>query len=438
MALVSADSHRHHDPGMLSVEEALERILGHFQALEPEEKPILDAQGQTLAENVTSSLDVPPWPNSAMDGYAVRAQDVAHAGPESPVVLNVIGTVAAGQSPRGSVGPGTAIRIMTGAPVPPGANAVVPFEQTDEIQRRVEGRGLDHIGVLTAAPAGANVRPAGEDIRRGEVALRRGAVLRPAEIGVLAALGRRTVRVVRRPVVGVLSTGDELLRPGRPLKAGKIYDANSYSVAAAVARYGGIPKPLGIARDNLPDLHRKLDHALAADMLITSAGVSKGDYDIVKEALVQRGRVSFWSVRMRPGKPVAFGTLAAPDGRQVPHMGLPGNPVSALVVFELFSRPAILKMLGRISWEKPSVEAALEGPIRNSDGRRVYARVQVTRRDGRYHAQPAGPQGSNILTSLARCNGLAICPEEVPHLEAGQPVRVLMLDWPEEVQGYCG
>ena len=220
--------------------------------------------------------------------------------------------------------------------------------------------------------------------------------------------------------------------PGEAPGGGKIYDSNSFGVAAAIQRYGGIPKMLGIARDNLEDTTRKLEEGLSADLLITSAGVSKGDYDFVKDVLMQRGEIAFWSVRMRPARPLAFGALHAPDGRHVPHIGLPGNPVSALVAFEQFCRPAILKMLGRTNFTKPTVQAILRDAIHNFDGRRVYARAIVTKEDGRYYASLTGPQGSNILTSMARANGLAICPEDLTEMPAGATAEVQMLDWPED------
>ena len=423
----------HYDASMLSVEEALERILSYMPELDAEEKPILDAMGQVLADDVVSDLDIPPLDNSAMDGYALQATSVETASEGSPVVLRVTGVIAAGQLPEISVGPGEAVRIMTGAPVPEGADTVVPFEETDELERRASGQGLSEIAIKVAAKTGRDVRVAGQDVRRGEVVLKRGAVLRPSEVGVIASLGCNTVRVIRKPVVGILSTGDELLEPGENFGTGGIYDSNSYSVAALVRRYGGIPHMLGIARDNLDSVNAKLREGLESDILITSAGVSKGDYDMVKDVLTQHGEIDFWSVRMKPAKPLAFGVLTAPDGRKVPHLGLPGNPVSAMVAFEQFGRAAIYKMLGKTGIEKPQVRAILDEPIHNTDGRRVFARAVVTKRDGEYRARLTGEQGSNLLTSMARANGLAICPEDLSRKEAGEVVDVQMLDWPEEV-----
>ena len=424
------DSHGHED--MLEVEEASDRIMAHFAPLGATDVPTLDALGLTLAEDITSPLDLPPLANSAMDGYALLHADIADAN-GAPPTLAVIAAVAAGQVSDSVVSPGNAIRIMTGAPVPAGADTVVPFEETDELDRRGRGETLDHITIHKALPLGSNVRPAGEDVSSGELVLPAGTVIRPAEAGVIASLGLTTVRAIRRPVVAVLSTGDELTPAGEPLAAGHIYDSNSSSVAAAVLAAGGIPRIIGIARDTLDDLHRCIDEAADADLLVTSAGVSKGDYDMVKDVLEQRGDMNFWSVRMRPAKPLAFGLLRRADGRPLPLLGLPGNPVSALLAFEMFGRPAIRRMLGRQRLERPVVEGVLTGPIFNSDGRRVYARVEVERRDGAWFANPTGPQGSNILTSLSRANGLAICPADLPRKEAGQAVKIIMLDWNEEV-----
>ena len=421
---------------MLSVEEARSRILEMFQPLESERKPILEALGQVLAEDVSSPMSIPPLANSAMDGYAVQSSDITGATPDTPTSLRVIGQVAAGQLPQNEVVPGTAVRIMTGGPIPPGADTVVPFEDTDEYDLKSSGMGLSDIAeikVNIGASEGSNVRPAGQDISKGQTVLKKGMLLRPSEIGVLASVGRDMVEVVRRPVVAVIATGDELLEPGGPIAPGKIYDSNSYSVAAAVLRYGGVPLFLGIARDNLESMNAKLEEGLDADLLLTSAGVSRGDYDIVKDLLASRGKVAFWSVRMRPAKPLAFGVFPRPGGRRVPHVGLPGNPVSALVAFEELVRPAILRMLGRTDLEKPTIRAELEEDVVNTDGRRVFARVVVTRRNGRYYACLTGDQGSGVLTSMALANGLAICPEDVPRMKAGEVVDVQMLDWPEGV-----
>ena len=424
------DGHGHED--MLEVEDALARILAHFAPLDAVELPALECLGLALAEDITSPLNLPPMANSAMDGYAVLHADIGAADDAAPT-LSVTSAVAAGQVSSDTVTPGNAIRIMTGAPVPNGADTVVPFEETDELERRGRGETLDAIAIRKALPLGSNVRPAGEDVSAGELVLPAGTIIRPAEAGVMASLGLSKARVIRRPVVAVLSTGDELTPAGEALAPGHIYDSNSGSIAAAVIAAGGTPRIIGIARDTLEDLHRCIDQAADADLLVTSAGVSKGDYDMVKDVLEQRGDMNFWSVRMRPAKPLAFGLLRRPDGRPLPLLGLPGNPVSALLAFEMFGRPAIRRMLGRELLTRPTVEGVLTGPIFNSDGRRVYARVEVERRNGAWYATPTGPQGSNILTSLSRANGLAVCPADLPRKDAGQAVKIIMLDWNEEV-----
>lgn len=417
---------------MISVEEARARILSYVHELEPEEQQLLAALGQALAEDVTASFNIPPLDNTAMDGYAVRAADTAGASEDAPVELRVIGELAAGYVFDGEVTPGTAVRIMTGAPVPRGADAIVPFEETDESGRtapskvgHVEGR----VRVFKAAAPGANIRRAGEDVRAGEVVLARGTVLRPAHIGVLASLGRTTVRVVRRPVIAILSTGDEIVSPGEPLAPGRIYDSNAYTIAALVQRFGGIPRLLGIARDTVADLTAKIRAGLDADMIVTSAGVSRGDFDVVKEVLRREGEIDFWTVNMRPGKPLAFGAFRAPDGRQVPHLGLPGNPVSSAITFELFGRPALQKMMGAPITERPTVRAITRDRIRMTDGRRFFARCLVTREGDRYYAVLSGSQGSGVLTALARANGLAVVPEGSRDVQPGEEVTVMMLDW---------
>ncbi|RLC70389.1 MAG: molybdopterin molybdenumtransferase MoeA [Chloroflexi bacterium] len=410
---------------MISVEEALEKVLSNIQVLDREEKPILQCLGQVLDEDVHSPIDVPPLDNAAMDGYAIRAEDVTGATNSSPIYLDVIGEVSAGTISDKEVEPGTAIRIMTGAPLPRGADSVVRFEDTDEAQRREHP--LAQIGILCQIPKGQNVRRAGEDIARGQLVLKRGTPLRPQEIGVLASIGKAKAWVIRRPVVAILATGNELVEIDQPLPPGKIYNSNSFSIAAQVLRYGGIPQVLGIARDQAQEIEAKIKEALSADMLITSGGVSVGDYDLVKDVLAKQGQVSFWTVRMKPGKPLAFGMIGG-----VPHLGLPGNPVSSMITFELFARPAILKMMGKKNLAKPSVRATMESSIKNTDGRRIFARAVVRREDDRYLAQLTGPQGSGILTSMASANGLVIVPEDVAMVREGDTVEVLMLDWSEE------
>ncbi|MSQ35763.1 MAG: molybdopterin molybdenumtransferase MoeA [Dehalococcoidia bacterium] len=424
---------------MISVEEARTRILAAFAPLPAVELPLLEAAGLVLAEDVRAGFDVPPADNTSMDGYAVRAADTAGATPDGPRTLRVIGYLAAGSAFAGELGAGEALRIMTGAPMPRGADAVVPFEETDEQERgrwttilpgTPEGPHRTVRVDVAAAPA-ANIRRAGEDVRAGELVLTAGTLLAAAHIGVLASLGLDHARVHRRPRVAIISTGDELLRPGEPLQPGKIYDANAFSLAAAVRECGGEPRILDVARDTIEALTTRIHEALReSDVLVTSAGVSRGDFDVVKDVLAREGQVGFWTVRMKPGKPLAFGTFRSPDGRTVPHLGLPGNPVSALMTFELFGRPALFTLLGRSDWQRPVARAVAAERIVNTDGRRFFARAFVSFDPAtrRYVARLTGPQGSGVLTSMALANAYAICPEDVPAIEPGEECDVWLFD----------
>ncbi|SVA32775.1 uncharacterized protein METZ01_LOCUS85629 [marine metagenome] len=427
--------HRHHyDAEMLSVEEARERILSYFTRLSVECTPLLDSLGQVLGEKVVAPFDVPQLANSAMDGYAVFSADTTGATKNTPSVLQVIGVVAAGQIAERPLEPGTAIRIMTGAPVPQNADAVVPFEDTDELERGETAKPDDTVALYVEAAPNENIRQAGEDVRYGENVFHAGQILGAGEVGVIASLGRSGIEAVRRPVVAIVSTGDELLQPGEKYTAGKIYNSNAYSIAAMVTKYGGIPRVQGIAKDTVESLETALDGALTADLVVTSAGVSKGDYDVVKDVLASKGEIALWSVRMRPAKPLAFGLLDRKDGTRVPHLGLPGNPVSAMVAFEQFGRPAMRLMMGKPQVEKPSIDVVMDDPINNYDGRRVYARVHVYTDDsGIYRAKLTGSQSSGVLSSMAIANGLAICPDDIGMIDVDEIAKVEMLDWPDDI-----
>ena len=295
---------------MIGFEQALDKILSHIDVLAEENSPILDCLEQVLAEDICSGVNVPPQDSSTMDGYAVQSRDTDGASQQSPRFLSVIGAVAAGYISEREVKPGTAIRIMTGAPLPKGADSVVGFEDTDEAQRK---ESSEKVGVLSEIGAGVDIRRAGEDISRGSMVLSKGVVLRPAEIGVLASLGRAKIAVTRRPVVAILATGDELVDINQPLPEGKLYNSNTYSVAALILRYGGIPQILGTVSDSEDSLVARFRQGLDADMLITTGGVSVGDYDVVKDVLAAEGEIAFWKVRMKPGKPVAFGKIKGND-----------------------------------------------------------------------------------------------------------------------------
>jgi len=418
---------------MISVDQALDQILSSVAVLEAEPAPILETMGQVLAEDIYATFDIPPLDNSAMDGYAVRSEDTAGASPQSPRLLRVVDTVMAGSISEREVVPGTAIRIMTGAPIPRGADAVARFEITDAAQRKDATR---EVAILAEIKAGNDLRRAGEDIAKGARVLGKGTLIRPAEVGVLASLGRPEVAVIRRPRVAILVTGNELVDINKLLPRGKIYDSNTYSLAALVRRYGGIPQVLGLASDSEDLMRAKLNQSLDADMLITTGGVSMGDFDVVKDVLAREGELVFWRVRMRPGNPLAFGRIKGRSkegvAKEIVHLGLPGNPVSVMVTFEVFARPAMLKMMGRENLAKPMIEAIIEEPIANDGGFRIFARAIVEERNGQYFARLTGPQGSGILTSMSRANGLVVVTEDRLRVEKGETVPVMMLDWNEE------
>jgi molybdopterin molybdotransferase len=402
---------------MLSVKAAQGRVLRAFTLLDAEEVPILEATRRVLAEDVYAATNLPPYANSSMDGYAVRAASTVGGSPESPVSLHIIGGLPAGRAPEQAVTPGTAIRIMTGAPIPPGADAVVKVEDT-----HTEG---DCVQVFAEVGADNYVRPAGEDVRAGSLVLHRGTRLRPQEIGMLAALGLEEASVTRKPRVAILATGDELVAIDAPLTPGKIRDANSYSNAAQVVEHGGEPILLGIARDRVEELMAKIRAGLDqdVDLFLTSGGVSVGDFDLVKDVLAAEGQMDFWRVRMKPGKPLAFGHVGG-----VPVLGLPGNPVSVMVSFEMFVRPALSKMLGLSNWQRPIVEATLMNAIEYKDERRHFVRVRLVWEDDEYHAYLTGAQGSGILSSMVNANALAIIPEDWDHAPAGALVQVMRLE----------
>lgn len=400
---------------MLKVEEARSKILESVGMLEIVEVPLLDSLGLTLAEDAVAGHDIPPFTNTAMDGYAVRFADLEGASMDSPTALRVLGDLPAGRAAETEVGRGEAVRIMTGAPIPGGADTVIPVEST-----RTEG---DSVIILEGLPEGSHVRRAGEDVRKGDTVMEPGTHIGPAELGMLASLGYATVRCRRRAVAGIIATGDELVGVDEDLAPGKIRDSNSYTTYGMVSEAGGEPLRLGMVRDEAEELERRILGAVdRVDLFITSGGVSVGDYDMVKDVLGKIGEMDFWKVSMKPGRPQAFGIV---QGK--PLFGLPGNPVSVMVSFEQFVRPAMLKMMGRRDLFRPEVTAVLDTPVGRKTGRTEFIRMVVEWREGRYHAGVTGPQGSGILRSMVKGNALAILPEDVGHMEPGSEVTVQLL-----------
>jgi molybdopterin molybdotransferase len=400
------------------VDAHLSDVLSAVEVLSALDLTLLDAHGCVLAEDITSTHPLPPFDNSAMDGYAVRASDVATASETSPVTLPVVGDVAAGSVTPYTVQPGLCVRIMTGAPLPPGADAVVPLEWTDG--------GIAQVTIRGAAEVGRHIRRAGEDLTPGTLVLSAGSHLGAAQVGLLAAVGRERVSVRPRPRVVVLSTGSELVDPGQPLTTGKIPDSNSTLLTAAAGEAGGIAFRVGIVPDDPRVLIDTLeDQLIRADLVVTSGGVSVGAYDVVKEALGRIGEVAFERVAMQPGMPQAFGRIG-PD--KTPFFGLPGNPVSAYVSFEVFVRPAIRRMLGVEPLTRPTVRARLTSSVTSPPGKRTYARAWVTVEKGEYVVRPVGGSGSHLIASLAGANAFVVVPETTTELEAGAVVTTMLLE----------
>ncbi|MFL5540993.1 MAG: gephyrin-like molybdotransferase Glp [Longimicrobiaceae bacterium] len=410
----------------LAPAEALQRMIAGVAPLGTETRPLLAALGSVLAEEVAAPVDLPPWDNSAMDGFAVRSADVAGASAEHPIVLRVIDDVAAGGFPARALGPGEAARIMTGAPVPAGADGVVRVEHTDGGSGigTAEGR----VSIRSDADAGKNVRPRGEDVRAGQTVLRAGTVLRAPELAVAAALGKAGLVVHRRPVVAIATSGDELVDVdgyGEVLAGRKIVNSNSYALAAQLAESGIEARVLGIARDTPESLREVLRGAEGCDALVTSAGVSVGEHDHVRRVLEEmETRVEFWRVRIRPGSALAFGQVGALGG--IPWFGLPGNPVSTMVTFELFVRPALLRMCGRERIYPPMVDAVLRERFAARGELLQIPRLRLEREDGTTFARLTGAQGSGIATSMAAADALGIIPPDA-ELEAGDTVRAVLL-----------
>ncbi|HUG47228.1 MAG TPA: gephyrin-like molybdotransferase Glp [Candidatus Limnocylindria bacterium] len=420
--------------GLLSLEEAQARMLAGLDPLPAEDVPLVEALGRVLAAPVASRLTLPPWDNSAMDGFALRAADVAGASHDEPVRLRVIGESAAGHPARVEVQPGTAVRILTGAPLPAAADAVVPVEETDGDDA---GPAADEVLVYRQPVPGAHIRRAGSDLRAGYPLIAPGALLDSSALAASAAGGHAQVSVHRRPRLAVLATGDELVPAGAQPGEAQIPDSNSVGLLAQAVEAGAAIEALGIATDRLEDVLGRLRAALATvDVVVVSGGVSVGRHDVVKEAFEGLGRLELWRVAVQPGKPLAFGRAASgvggdgDGGREVLLFGLPGNPVSSFVTFELFVRPVLRRLAGHVDLAgRLVVRARLTEPVTKAAGRRAFLRVRLERTDDdeQWLARLAGGQGSHVLSALAAADGLAIVPEDRQTLEEGASVEVIVL-----------
>jgi molybdopterin molybdotransferase len=405
---------------MISFEEALHKILSSIQPLGLEKVQLLESLGRIIGEDIYAKRDIPPLDNSAMDGYALRFEDIRESSKDHPVRLEVIEDLPAGFVSKKTIEKGQAIRIMTGAPIPKGADTVVPVEET----RKEHGFTF----ILKAASLGENIRRSGEDVKKGERVISKGDLIRPAEVGMLASVGRSSVLIYQKPLIAILCTGDELVDVDGNLEESKIISSNSYTLAAQVKDCGAVPVQLGIARDRKEEIREKLRQGTRADVLISSAGVSVGDYDFAKDALSDLGmEMAFWQISMKPGKPLAFGTI---QGKPV--FGLPGNPVSSMISFEEFVRPSLLKMMGHREVLRPVVEAILQEEIRKTAGRRHFIRAFVSFKEGSYFATTTGDQGSGILMSMLKANGLIMIPEAREIARVGEKVKVQLLGAPFE------
>jgi molybdopterin molybdotransferase len=401
---------------MISVHDALTLILDTVSPLAGERVGLLQAVGRVLAEEIRSEREVPPFANSAMDGYAVRWEDIRDANADQPVALEILEVIQAGAVPTQAVTSGSASKIMTGAVLPAGADTVVRVEDTEEYDGRV--------WIKRSERPGTHIRAGGEDIHRGQLVLEKGRVLRPADIGLLASVGRSFVLVRQRPRVAILSTGNELVEVDGTLRPGQIVNSNAYTLAAAVQEAGGQPVPLEIARDTLGEIRVALNEAVRHDVVLSTGGVSVGDFDFVKAAMDELGiRRLFWQVAQKPGKPLTFGLL-----RERPYFGLPGNPVSALVCFYLYVRPALGKMTGHKKLFLPVVHAIVEEDIPKAKGLTEFVRCRLSQSDGHYQVRSTGSQSSGVLSSLSLGEGLVIGPAELPLLPKGMSIKVLVLD----------
>lgn len=405
---------------LLEVDDAIYKLLELFKPLDSENVKVIEAFGRILAGNIHSRMDLPIYTNSAMDGFAVREEDVIEASEENPIKLSIVEDIPAGDIPNEKVGPGQTARIMTGAIIPGGANAIIPIEHTSHFQRKDGSSTLDTVEVFKPAKHGAYIRVRGEDVSRDEIIINRGVKLQSQHVGLLAMSGYSEIPVFRKPKVAILSVGDELLSPGQSLSPGKMYDANTVTLSTLIHQAGGETYILGIVPDKYHQIQGSLDDAIAndVDIIISSGGVSVGAFDFIKNVIIDHGKIEFWRVNIRPGKPFLSGYY-----QNIPYFGLPGNPVSAFITFEVFVRPVIRKLCGQNITGKDAQKVKLSEPI-ISDGRESYLRAVVFYRDGELFARLTGHQGSGNLRSLVQANALVIIPSGVKYVPANEIIDV--------------
>ncbi|MBW2636365.1 MAG: molybdopterin molybdotransferase MoeA [Deltaproteobacteria bacterium] len=401
---------------MIRVEEALNQILNSISPLDLEKTDILNALGRVIGEDIYSGRNIPPKDNSAMDGYALKSDDAKGATPEAPAIVEIIEDIPAGYPSQKTVGHGQAARIMTGAYVPEGADTVVKVEDTERDGNRVR--------IFVESPREDNIRYSGEDVKVGDLVISKGKIAGPAEVGMLASLGRSFIKVYQKPLVAIIATGDEIADIDEDTSEGKIISSNSYSINAQVRECGALPLQTGIAKDREESLIAAFRAALRADVIISSGGVSVGDYDFVKDVMAQMGtNIEFWQVAQRPGKPLAFGTM---EGKLV--FGLPGNPVSSMITFEEYVRPALLKMMGREEIFRRTIKATLMEDIKKKSGLKHFIRALVRKEGEKFTVSTTGEQGSGILKSMVLANGIIVLPEDMTSVKKGEEVAVQLID----------
>ena len=406
---------------LISVEEAQKIIFSKFDALENFKTKLINSSGYILSEDIKALFDLPSKNNSAMDGFAVRYQDL-----EVNKTLKVVGRVGAESVTNHILQKDEAIRIMTGSGIPNGADTVIQFEKTNNNPHKGDDYP-DSVTIMESVDKGGNIRMSGMDYKAGQTVVRSGMLITPPIIGAIASFGINEVSVIKKPTVSLISTGNEIIMPGEKLKEGQIYDSNSFAISSAIRNSGANFKMHKILSDNEEDVEKLYQDCNQSDLIVTIGGVSKGDFDLIRDAITKRGSINFWGINMKPGKPLAFGQVNL-NGKEIFHIGLPGNSVSSYVCFELFIRPILMKMQGIKNIFRKTVTARVDKEIKNNDGRRAYLRVIVSKDSEGYTASIYDKQDSNIFSSLVYSNGLAICPEECKVIKSGDQLEVIMLE----------